>query len=262
MSKTIEVIDCHIHPGDNDTAVNWYGIATDIPSQVEILKKAGISKACGSVIKTIDGTSFDDIIALNDIALRMRDNYPEFYIPGVSIHPHFVKESCKEIDRCCGENGVRWVGELVGYFMKYNDEYATESALEIMSHIATYNAVVNVHCSDIEVIEKLCTAVPNINIVLAHPGGSRDDVVSRIDIVSKHKNLFLDISGSGIERFGTIRKLVDTAGANKILFGSDFPINNPAGALHSLLLEPLTEQEHKLILKDNFLRLTSDTVSS
>jgi predicted TIM-barrel fold metal-dependent hydrolase len=252
-----EIIDAHIHPGVDKSAVNWYDLVLDIPSQVETLKRAGVTKACGSVIKTIDGSSFNDIIELNNIALKMHDDYPDFYIPGISIHPHFVKESCKEIDRCCGEHGVRWIGELVGYFMGYANEYATEAAIEIMQHIQSYNAVVNIHCADLTVVENLCTKCPNLNIVLAHPGGSKTELLERAQCVAEHRNLHLDISGSGSERFGAIRKLIDIAGETKILFGSDFPINNPAGILHNLMLEPLSKTERNLLLKDNFLRLIS-----
>ena len=89
----------------------------------------------------METTSFIQIKELNDAALKLRDEFPDFYIPGMQVHPAFPDESCNEIDRCCGQEGVRWVGELVGYMMGYADEFASERALMIMNKALEYDAV-------------------------------------------------------------------------------------------------------------------------
>ncbi|MDD3927535.1 MAG: amidohydrolase family protein, partial [bacterium] len=156
---------------------------------------------------------------------------------------------------CCGEEGVRWIGELVGYITGYGEEYATPEALQIMRTVASYGAAVNIHCGDLGVVEDLCRAVPGVNFVLAHPGAGKDEFLNRLAKVAELPNLHLDISGSGIDRFGIIRRAVDTAGKEKILFGTDYPINNPAVYVHGVFLEELTEEELCAVYRDNFLRL-------
>jgi len=168
--REYNIIDCHIHPAlDEMTDQNWFAPSGNMQAQIDTLRRVGISQACGASVLRMNADSFDPLRALNDRVLMLRDRFPDFYIPGVQIHPHFPDESCAEIERCCGNEGVRWIGELVGYFMGFDNEYATESALVIMRKAQEYDAVVNFHCEDLDVIEQLCAAVPDLKLVLAHP---------------------------------------------------------------------------------------------
>lgn len=252
-----QIIDCHFHPAlDEETDTNWFYPSGNMQHQIDTLRRAGISQACGAPVRAFTPISFDEIRLLNDKALSLRDDFPEFYIPGIQIHPHFPDESCKEIERCCEGEGVRWVGELVGYMMGYGVEFSTNAALEIMNAIKEYEAVVNIHCHDLDVIDKLSESVPDLNIILAHPGDGKQVFLDRLEKIAKHPNLYLDTSGSGIDRYQILRKVIDVAGRGKLLFGTDYPINNPSVYVHSALLEPLSEEEYAAIFRDNFLRLT------
>lgn len=251
------IIDCHFHPAiDRETDPGWFQPSGNIQSQIDTLRRAGISQACGAPIRPINPVSFDEIRVLNDKALALRDRFPGFYIPGIQVHPHFPDESCKEIERCCGGENVRWIGELVGYMMGYGEEYATEKALIIMRYAMKYDATVNFHCGELDVIEHLCKAVPGLKLVLAHPGGGKDEFLSRLAKVAKFVNLHFDISGSGIDRFGILRKAIDVAGKEKLLFGTDYPINNPFVYTQGVLSGFLSQEEHAAIFSQNFLRLT------
>ncbi len=250
------IIDCHFHPAiDKETDTSWFYPAGSIQSQIDALQRAGISQACGASVKAYTPGSFGEIRLLNDKALALRDEFPDFYIPGIQVHPHFPDESCQEIERCCGGEGVRWIGELVGYMMGYGVEYATERALKIMRTAGEYDAVVNIHCHDLSVIDRLCDSVPDLKIVLAHPGGGKQEFLDRLEKVAEYPNLHFDISGSGIDRYQILRKAVDVAGKEKLLFGTDYPINNPSVYVHGTLFEPLSEEEYAAIFSGNFLRL-------
>ncbi len=139
---------------------------------------------------------------LNNQVLRLRDRFPDFYTPGIQVHPHFPAESCREIERCRGREGVRWIGELAGYIMGYGDDYASEAALTVMRGGGAHGAAVNLHCNDLNTLDRLCTILPGLKIVLAHPGGGKQDILARLAMVARHANLHLDISGSGIDRLG------------------------------------------------------------
>lgn len=171
------------------------------------------------------------------------------------IHPHFPQESCAEVARCCGQEGVRWIGELVGYMTGYANDYATEDALAIFHEAGKHKAVVNFHCDDLDVIERLCRSVPEVNFVLAHPSANRNDILKRAGLVALLPNLHLDISGSGIDRLGVLRKAIDLAGREKILFGTDFPINNPAVYVQGALFEQLVDEDSVALFSGNFRRL-------
>lgn len=255
--ETPYIIDCHIHPGvDGEADTNWFASSGDIQAQFDDLRRAGISRACGAPIRGGAPDSFAAIRSLNDQALILRDRFPEFYVPGIQVHPGFADESCREIERCCGDQEVRWVGELVGYIMGYGSEYASDQALPIMQAAAAHNAVVNIHCGELEVVEALCTAVPQLNVVLAHPGDGKDRILERLQLVASLPNLHLDISGSGIDRYGVLRRAVEVTGKDKLLFGTDFPINNPAVYVHGALFEALGDETSDALFHGNFLRLT------
>ncbi|MBL8024996.1 MAG: amidohydrolase [Fibrobacteres bacterium] len=250
------IIDCHFHPAfDSETDINWFASTGSIEHQINILRKAGISQACGAPVKNMNPISFKEISKLNEFSLALRDSHPDFYIPAIQIHPRFPDESCREIERYCGSHEVRWIGELVGYMMGYGAEYATNDALTIFRTALKYNAVVNFHCNELDIIEKLSKAIPDLKLVLAHPGAGKDDFLARIALVAKYPNLHLDISGSGIDRLGMVRKAIDVAGMNKIIFGTDYPVNNPAVYTHGTLLEDLTHEERTAVFSTNFLHL-------
>ena len=80
-------------------------------------------------------------------------------------------------------------------------------------------------------------------------------ILGRLALVAKYPNLHLDISGSGIDRYGILRTGIDMAGKEKLVFGSDYPINNPASYVYGALLEPLSEGERAALFEGNFLRL-------
>lgn len=247
----MEIIDCHIHPAlDADTNYCRHLDTGDFQRQMETLKRLGISRACGSVIGKSPVKGFDDIRRLNDMALRLRDAFPDFFIPGVHAHPHFPEESCAEIERACNE-GCRWIGELVGYKMGYGEDFTLPGFAPIMELAAAKGTPVNFHCGDNKVVESFAAAFPNATLVLAHPNDG-DAFLKRVELLSRFPNLYLDTSGTGIDRFGMLSYAMRKAGDAKILLGSDYPINNPAIYVHGARFEPLSELQLERLFTLNF----------
>jgi predicted TIM-barrel fold metal-dependent hydrolase len=251
------IIDCHIHPAiDANSNVCRFLDPGDFGRQVKALRRAGIGRACGSIVLKGGVRRFAQIRKLNDTALRLRDAFPRFYVPGIQVDPRFEQESCKEIERLAGE-GVKWVGELVGGLFGYGENYTSPSFLAIMRQVSKAGMVVNIHCGNPGVMKTLAKAMPALKFVLAHPGDG-DNFTRRMELVAAHSNLYLDLSGTGIDRYGMLRRAIDMAGKRKILFGSDYPVNNPAVYVHAVRFEPLTNAERQEVFQDNFLRLIGE----
>lgn len=69
-------------------------------------------------------------------------------------------------------------------------------------------------------------------------------------------NHYLDLSGYGIFRMGLTRRLIDEIGAERILFGSDYPTCNPYMYVGGVLLDPsLDDKEKEMIFAGNVRRL-------
>lgn len=255
-----EIIDCHIHPVvDGDTNVCWFHSAGSFAMQIDDLRRLGISKACGSVIELKKAASFDDVRCLNEKAMRLRDRYPDFFIPGFQIHPHYPEESLAEVERLVLGEGARWAGELVGYITGYGEEYATDAALAVMRRLAELCVPVNIHFgADARVIEKLCAAVPELKVVAAHLPSAKKELAEKLDIMRRFANLYYDLSGSAsVSRYGIVRRCTGELGAKRFLYGSDYPINSPGAILGAIRYEQLEPQDQADILAGNFKRLIS-----
>jgi len=250
-----EVIDCHVHPflSKETNYARFAGPETPDIFVAE-MKRSGIAKCCGSVVKKMTNPSFDEMKALNREALEFRKLYPDFFIPGIGVLPSYPEESCREIEELYHRENVRWIGELVGYFMDYTT-YLGEGAFKIYDLAQTLGMAVNIHpFAAFEEIETICKNFPKLNVVIAHPCDG-DEMKRRFEFIKKYPNAYLDLSGTGLFRWGMLRYGIDLAWPDKILFGTDFPICNPFMNLQAIFFEHLTEPELKAVLSGNFKRL-------
>lgn len=99
-------------------------------------------------------------------------------------------------------------------------------------------------------IREILHTFPNLTVNAAHFGGWSvyDLAVEYLE----HERCFMDLSSAqvflGPRR---TRELIEIYGANRILFGSDFPMANPADELERLEAAMLDEKSRELILSKN-----------
>jgi predicted TIM-barrel fold metal-dependent hydrolase len=101
----------------------------------------------------------------------------------------------------------------------------------------------------------LAERFPQATIVFPHLGPSRAEIFERISIVAKHPNMYLEISGSGVERVGILEKAVKEIGSERVLYGSDFTINEPSAVIARVKNAFLTAEERNNILFRNLEKL-------
>jgi hypothetical protein len=251
--EDFDIIDMHTHPFTTpDTLIGRYWKTDNMDDFVRELNKVGIYKFAGSVIHTPAGTvDFEMIRKLNRDALMLRDRYPQ-YTPGIHIHGAYVEESCQELHEMHAQ-GVRLIGELVPAILG-TWEVGAPGTLEIFKEAEKLGMIVNLHWGTEAELQNILTTCPDLNIILAHPGDG-DNAVMRWDFVSRYPNLYMDISGTGLFRWGMLRYAVDKCGAEKVLFGSDFSTCSAGMYVYGALSENLTYDEFKLVMGDNFRRL-------
>lgn len=120
--------------------------------------------------------------------------------------------------------------------------------------------------------ESLLTSYPKLTVVMAHMGmGVGPDWAhlyklyfqEAMAIATKHyPNAYFDLSECIAEAMGgygmppgDIMALTRAIGAERVLFGTDFPWYDPATVLQGVLKLGLTEQEERLILGGNAIRV-------
>jgi predicted TIM-barrel fold metal-dependent hydrolase len=171
------------------------------------------------------------------------------------ITPFRIDEALREIEDCHRQLGFVWLGEFCNYMTGY--QYETPEWAEVMKLAAKLNMVTQIHTNTRE-MQYLAENFPDNKIVFPHLGGNRDDIFARIAIVSKHKNTVIELSGSGIERVGILERAVKEIGADRVLYGSDFTINDPAMVIARVKNAFLTAEDREKILFRNVERLLSE----
>lgn len=258
------IIDFHTHPYmtmEEDACMYNKDFFLTHEEAMEDLKAAGINHICGSVIKPgcYDvNKGFEQIIELNRRALELKEIYGDFYTPGFHIHPGYVKESLEEIE-FMHSNGIKLVGELVPYMQGWKDmghNYASKNLFELLDLIGDYGMVFSYHTilDQQEEMNKMIEENKKVTFVAAHPG-QRADYEKQLERLKKYDNLYLDVSGTGLFRYGMLYKGVNEVGSERFIFGTDYPISNPGMYVQALLYEKITDKQREDIFYNNASRL-------
>ncbi len=249
-AQEYEIFDAHIHPF-NDPADNlaWYGAPVTRDEFFAELRRAGISRSAGDVIRRGDGSSFDPVRAANAESLAVEG---EGFLPGIQIHPAFPRESCAEVE-AAHHRGVRLIGELVPYLTGWTS-YADPGCRDAFALAEEFGMVLSIHPTTIDDMAAVVKAFPKLQVLIAHPG-DRGDYFAKLELLETFSNAYLDLSGTGLFRYNMLRYGIDRAGRERFLFGSDFPICNAAMNIGAVLSEKLSEAERVAVFSGNFRRL-------
>lgn len=252
----MKIIDFHTHPYmSEEQNLNMYReiYSLSVEEQKKQLLKAGISQICGSVIMPMkEEAEFETIRLCNRAAWNIQEVMGDFYIPGVHIHPSFVRESCEEIEWAY-QNKIRLIGELVPYSHGWSN-YDEQGLLEILDCAKQYRMVVSYHSTNTDQVDKMLMENPEISFVAAHPG-ERIRVEQHVERMKKYPNLYLDLSGTGLFRYGLLKYLVKQVGSQRIVFGTDYPICNPEMYVHAVYGEDISCRDRENIFFRNAERL-------
>lgn len=249
-ARDYEIFDAHVHPF-NDPADNfaWYGAPVTRDEFFAELRRAGISRSAGDVIRRGDGSSFAPVRAANAESLMVAE---EGFLPGIQIHPAFPRESCGEVE-AAHRRGVRLIGELVPYLTGWTS-YADPGCRDAFALAEEFGMVLSIHPTTVADMAAVLKAFPKLTVIIAHPG-DRDDYFAKLELLETFANAYIDLSGTGLFRYNMLRYGIDRAGRERFLFGSDFPICNAAMNVGAILNEKLSEAERVAVFSGNFRRL-------
>lgn len=214
-------------------------------------KNAGVSKilVCSSSVTADQTTSINNFIA------RECKKHEEFVGLG-ALHP-YMENFCEEIDRI-SRLGLRGV-KIHSDFQKIDID--DEKALPIYRELAKRKLPVLFHMGDNRYdysspikLQNLMHKVPDLVVIAAHFGGYKrwEDAMK----LEKSDNLFFDTSSSLFTLDKKIAvDMIEKFGADKFLYGTDFPMWNPKEEIERFLDLGLDDEDNKKILYDNFEKL-------
>lgn len=249
----MEIFDFHLHPG-----YDFHENDTDPHNFVKRLVKNKITGAAGNFINmAINKQPLEDypelITNANQKAWEFNKMYPEFFVPGIHIHPEFLNLSCEQLEMH-SKKGFNLIGELVGYMMGFDFNHKNWN--EILTLAGEKEMVLSFHTPkrDFDAFENLARQFKNVKFVIAHLDGY--GLYDRcISIMSECDNVYADLSAYGADREGMLKDAVSKVGSHKILFGTDYPGSNDNTWTHKfvnyVLNEDITDTDRENIMYKN-----------
>jgi hypothetical protein len=165
--------------------------------------------------------------------------YPERFVGFGSVNPNksedYVKDKLREI-KGYGFKGVKLLPTIQFFNPKDEKmtqiyEFAEKEKLIMLIHTGCdpgpWELVTLSKNANPVYLDYVCESYPNLKVIAAHmgsysaqfPGIWFDEMVR---IVKKHENLYVDIAATFSEK--NLKKAVKEVGAEKILYGSDYPV--------------------------------------
>ena len=230
------------------------------------MDKAGIDI---SVIVNIGWTTHELCVETNDYILESVARYPQRLIGFCAVQPQSSEAAIAEIERCAQE-GIRGIGEMRPdmQMFDFGDEEIMQPLAEVLRK---HKLILLTHTSEPvghdyqgkgiitpDRLYSFITAFPDLPIVCAHWGGGLPFYALMPEVKQALKNVFFDTAASPFlyspQIYNQVSQLV---GADKILFGSDYPLLAQTRLLQEISATDLPEEAKSLILSGNAQRLLS-----
>lgn len=220
-----------------------------------------------SVVLNIGWGTHQLCVETNDYIMESIARYPGRLIGFGTVQPRSRDDALVEIERCAA-GGLKGIGELRpdSQSLDFTDREMMQPFIEA---VIRHNLVLLIHTSEPvghqypgkgavtpDIVYPLITGFPGLTLVCAHWGGGLPFYALMPEVEKSLANVFFDTAASPFLYNPRIyRQVIELVGAEKILFGSDYPLLAPGRLLNeikSLELPPETEQ---LILSGNARRL-------
>jgi hypothetical protein len=245
----LRIIDCHAHfghfSGTNITCPN-------AESMLRAMDVAGVEKVCVSSFLSIG----PDCRAGNDMVAEAVRQHPSRFVGYAVINPNRPGEIADELERCFDHLGCAAI-KLHPAFHHYSIEgpayrqvfeYAAKNQRTILSH----------EWGRPDFLEKLSETYPQANFIIAHTGfwDGRSEFIYA-GVLKRRPNVFIDLVYSNIF-YEALERIVAQVGAERVLWGSDFPLHDLPYQLGRVIFSKLDATAIEKILGGNMLRLLAD----
>ncbi|MDD5038556.1 MAG: amidohydrolase family protein [Dehalococcoidales bacterium] len=254
---------CQSDPAFATLYANPNSKAATADELIASMDRDGIDMA---VIAIYGWTNQELCVETNDYILESIARYPERLIGFCSVLPE-SGSALKEIERCV-RGGVRGVGELRPdiQFTDIKNERITKPLVELMKK---HKLILLTHASEPVghtyqgkgavtpgLLYPFITAYPDLTIVCAHWGGGLPFYALMPEVKQAMSNVYFDTAASPFLYTPRIySQVIELVGADKILFGSDYPLIPHRRYLKEISSLDLPEETKGLILGGNAQKL-------
>ncbi len=220
-----------------------------------------------SVIVNYGWSTHDFCVETNDYILESVARYPKRLVGFCAVSSYHDDFSLAEIERCV-HGGIRGVGELRPD-VQLPESVSQETLAPFSRLLIEHNLILLTHSSDpvghpyrgkgAATPEKLYEFIANftgVPVVCAHWGGGLPFYTLMPEVRQTLENVYFDTAVSPfLYRPEIYRYVRDLVGADRILFGSDYPVIAPARLLKEIDAVALSGEDREMILSGNARRL-------
>ena len=240
--------------------------AAKLATPPELLAAVQRNVMDAAVALGISWRSMDRCRAHNDALLSAAAESGGRIIPFCTVAPAApAADVRRELERCA-RAGARGVGELRtdasggfdGAAGATLAACAEELGLVLLFHASepVGHLYPGKGGGDLGALWRFVAAYPRVRVVLAHWGGGLPFYALMPEVRAALGNIWFDTAATTLLYAPAIyRAVIDLVGAERVLFGSDFPLLGPRRQLRALADAPLTAEERALIAGDNAARL-------
>lgn len=220
-----------------------------------------------SVIVNYGWTTHELCVETNDYILDSIARYPQRLVGFCAVQPQSREAAIAEIERCAS-GGARGVGELRPD-MQLLDFMDDEVIQPFTEALIKHKLILLIHASEPigheypgkgvvtpEILYPFIAGFPDLTIVCAHWGGGLPFYALMPEVKQAMKNVYFDTAASPFlyspEIYSRVSQLV---GADRILFGSDYPLLAQSRLLREIGSAELPGEARDMILSGNAKRL-------
>jgi uncharacterized protein len=251
----LTIIDCHIHFQCPDGVYDQAAVDRCL----RLADDAGIDRMVYLFNLGTGGVdpSPDDIRTSNDLGMRLVDNHPDRFIGFCYLNPaHDPAFTLAEIERCVADGPMQGIKLWIS--VRATDprlDHIMERSVELdvpVLHHAWYKATeFTFNESTPAGIADLARRHPRVTIIMAHLGGGGWRGVRDIQPCP---NVVVDTSGAQPQD-GLVEYAVRELGADRVVFGSDWPLRDVAVQRARIDGAELGDTEKDAILGGNMARM-------
>lgn len=239
------VIDAHCHAGPGDGFTGPWDTSAPLDAYLRRCDRAGITRS------NLFAAFHSDYATANEHVGRIVAAHPARFYGFAMVHAERDRGRVQALV----EHAVHDLG-MCGLKVHRHDARITREVCEVAQRL--HLPVIYDVGGEATSAELLAAEFPGVDFVIPHLGDFGDDWRAQYTlchVLASHPNVYTDTSG--VRRFDLLELAVRLAGPHKILFGSDGPWLHPGVELQKVLLLGLGPRDLRLVLRDNFLRLTA-----
>ena len=222
-----------------------------------------------SVVLSIGWSSHELCCETNDYILEAIARYPKRLVGFCAVQPLAGDKAVAELERCV-RGGVKGIGEIRCDTQGF--DFADRVVMEpIADVVRKHRLIILTHTSEpvghsypgkgaitLGVLYRFITNFPDLTLVCAHWGGGLPFYALMPEVAKALSNVYFDTAASPwLYRDEIFRHVAEIVGAEKILYGSDYPLMKQSKLIKSVRALDLSEDAKGLILGGNARRLLS-----